>query len=68
RGARLGTATVFVGGRRAGAVPLRAGRAIPAASSFDRARAFVEEHPIPIAIGVFVILIGALLLYRRLSR
>jgi D-alanyl-D-alanine carboxypeptidase (penicillin-binding protein 5/6) len=68
RAARLGTATVFVDGRLAGAVPLRAGRAIPAASSFDRARAFVEDHPLPIAIGVFVILIGAVLLCRRLSR
>ena len=32
RGARLGTATVFVEGRRAAAVPLRAARSIPAAS------------------------------------
>jgi D-alanyl-D-alanine carboxypeptidase (penicillin-binding protein 5/6) len=67
RGARLGTATVFVEGRRAASVPLRAGRSIPAASSFDRARAFVEDNSIPIAIAVFVILIGGVLLYRRLS-
>jgi serine-type D-Ala-D-Ala carboxypeptidase (penicillin-binding protein 5/6) len=67
RGATLGTATVFVNGRRAGSVPLRAGRSIPAASGFDRARAFVEGIPIPIAIAVFVILMSGVLLYRRLS-
>ncbi len=39
----------------------------PAASAFDRVRAFVEDNPIPIAIAVFVILIGGVLLYRRLS-
>jgi serine-type D-Ala-D-Ala carboxypeptidase (penicillin-binding protein 5/6) len=69
RGAFLGTATVFVDGRRAAAaVPLRAGRSIPGAGSFDRARAFLDDHPIPIALAVFVILIGAVLLFRRLSR
>jgi D-alanyl-D-alanine carboxypeptidase (penicillin-binding protein 5/6) len=67
RGARLGLATVFVDGRRAASVPLRAGRSIPAASGFDRARSFVEDNAIPIAIGVFVILMGGVLLYRRLS-
>jgi serine-type D-Ala-D-Ala carboxypeptidase (penicillin-binding protein 5/6) len=67
RGAQLGTAMVFVDGRRAASVPLWAGRTIPAASSFDRARAFIDDHAIPIAIGVFVILIGGVLLYRRLS-
>ncbi|MGC1164582.1 MAG: hypothetical protein WA862_00595, partial [Solirubrobacterales bacterium] len=67
RGARLGTATVFVDGRRAASVPLRAGRSIPAASAFDRVRAFVADNPMPIAVGVFVILIGGVLLYRRLS-
>ena len=64
RGARLGTATVLVDGRRAGSVPLRAGRSIPEASAFDRARAFVGDHLIPIALAVFVILIGGVLLYR----
>jgi D-alanyl-D-alanine carboxypeptidase (penicillin-binding protein 5/6) len=67
RGAKLGAATVFVDGRAAASVPLRAGRAIPAASRFDRVRAFVEDNPLPIAIAVFVILIGGVLLYRRLS-
>lgn len=67
RGARLGAATVYVDGRRAASVPLRASRTIPAASRFDRARTFVEDNAIPIAIGMFVILIGGMLLYRRLS-
>ncbi len=68
RGAVLGKATVFVDGRRAGAVPLRAGRSIPKASAFDRVRAFLGDHPIPLALAGFVILIGAVLLFRRLSR
>lgn len=67
RGAKLGLATVFVDGRRAAAVPLGAGRSIPTASSFDRVRAFLGDNAIPIAIGVFVILIGGAFLYRRLS-
>ncbi len=49
RGERLGTATVFVEGRRVGTVPLRAGRAIPKAGFFDRARATVADNLIPIA-------------------
>jgi D-alanyl-D-alanine carboxypeptidase (penicillin-binding protein 5/6) len=68
RGAVLGHATVFVDGLRAGEVALRAGRSIPKASAFDRARGFVGNHWIPIALAVFVILMGAVLLYRRLSR
>jgi D-alanyl-D-alanine carboxypeptidase len=67
RGAVLGRATVFVDGRPAATVVLRAGRSIPEASALDRVRSFVEEHPIPLAVAVFVILIGGVLLYRRLS-
>jgi len=66
RGAPLGTATVFVEGRRAASVPLRAGRSIPEASAFDRVRAFLDDNLIPIAIAGFVILMGAVLVYRRL--
>ena len=47
--------------------PLRAGRAIPSASAFDRVRGFLGDNPIPIALAVFVILIGGVLLYRRLA-
>jgi D-alanyl-D-alanine carboxypeptidase (penicillin-binding protein 5/6) len=68
RGAVLGRATVFVDGREAGTVALRAGRAIPKASGFDRVRGFVEEHPIPIAVAAFVILMAAVLLLRLLLR
>jgi D-alanyl-D-alanine carboxypeptidase (penicillin-binding protein 5/6) len=68
RGAVLGHATVFVDGLRAGEVALRAGRTIPRASAFDRARGFAGNHLVPIALAVFVILMGAVLLYRRLTR
>jgi D-alanyl-D-alanine carboxypeptidase (penicillin-binding protein 5/6) len=68
RGAALGTATVFVDGRQAATVALRASRSIAEASSFDRVRSFLGDHPIPIALAMFVILIGGVLLYRRLSR
>ena len=67
RGAPLGRATVFVEGRRAAAVPLRAGRAIPEASAFDRLRAFVGDNLVTIALAGFVILIGGVFLYRRLA-
>ena len=62
RGAKLGRATVFVGGREAGSVPLLAARAVPKASAFDRARAFVADNSIPIAVAVFVILMVAAIL------
>jgi serine-type D-Ala-D-Ala carboxypeptidase (penicillin-binding protein 5/6) len=68
RGVVLGWATVLVDGMPVAKVPLRAGRAIPAASGFDRVRGFLGEHWIPIALVVFVILIGWVLLYRRMSR
>jgi D-alanyl-D-alanine carboxypeptidase (penicillin-binding protein 5/6) len=68
RGAPLGEATVFVAGRRVGSVPLRASRAIPQASSFDRARAFLADNSIPIAIAIFVILMVALVLLRLRAR
>ncbi|MDX6604661.1 MAG: hypothetical protein QOF23_1170 [Solirubrobacterales bacterium] len=68
RGAVLGRATVFVDGRRSASVPLRAGRSIPKASAFDRAREFAGDNLIPILIGAFVILMIGALLYRRLAR
>jgi D-alanyl-D-alanine carboxypeptidase (penicillin-binding protein 5/6) len=68
RGAVLGQATVFVGGRAAGTVALRAGRAIPEAGAFDRARTFVTDNLAPIALALFVILMVGVLLYRRLTR
>lgn len=68
RGARIGAARVLVDGRPAGTVALRASRAVPEASTFDRARVWAEGHPIPIAVAMFVILMGGVLLYRRLAR
>jgi D-alanyl-D-alanine carboxypeptidase (penicillin-binding protein 5/6) len=68
RGARLGRATVFVDGRRVGSVSLRASRAVPEASRFDRARASVADNLIPIGIAAFVILMIAGTLLRRLAR
>jgi D-alanyl-D-alanine carboxypeptidase (penicillin-binding protein 5/6) len=65
RGAVLGRATVLVDGRPAATVALRAGRSIPVASGFDRVRGFFGDNPIPIALAVFVILIGGVVLYRR---
>jgi D-alanyl-D-alanine carboxypeptidase (penicillin-binding protein 5/6) len=68
RGSVLGQATVFVDGRVAATVALRAGRSIPRASGFDRARAFLGDNLFPIALAIFVILIGGLLLDRRRRR
>jgi D-alanyl-D-alanine carboxypeptidase (penicillin-binding protein 5/6) len=69
RGTALGRAAVFLGGERVATVALRAGRTIPRASLFDRARQFVEDNPIvPIAIAMFVILMVGVLLYRLTRR
>jgi D-alanyl-D-alanine carboxypeptidase (penicillin-binding protein 5/6) len=68
RGAVLGRVTVTVDGRPAGTTTLRAARAIPEAGAFDRARSFVEDHPILTALVAFVILIGAGLLWRVIVR
>jgi D-alanyl-D-alanine carboxypeptidase (penicillin-binding protein 5/6) len=68
RGARLGRATVFVDGRKVGSVALRAGRSVPQASAFDRARALVADNWIPIAIAAFVILMIMGTLLRGVAR
>ncbi len=68
RGATVGRASVYVDGVRAGTVPLKAARAVPEASAFDRVRDFVDNNLVPIAIALFVILMGGVALYRRLSR
>jgi serine-type D-Ala-D-Ala carboxypeptidase (penicillin-binding protein 5/6) len=68
RGARLGTAIVLLDGYRAGAVPLLAARAIPAAGTLERARDFVRREWIWLAMGACVILIGAAGLWRRRRR
>jgi serine-type D-Ala-D-Ala carboxypeptidase (penicillin-binding protein 5/6) len=68
RGARLGTATVAVDGLRAGTVALVASRAIPAASGFDKARGFIDEHPVTLGLVACAILIAAMLLGRWVRR
>jgi D-alanyl-D-alanine carboxypeptidase (penicillin-binding protein 5/6) len=68
RGAKLGTATVSVDGLRAGSVPLVASRSIPAAGAFDKARGFIDEHLVPLAVAVCAILGIAILLGRSVRR
>jgi serine-type D-Ala-D-Ala carboxypeptidase (penicillin-binding protein 5/6) len=68
RGAPLGRTTVVVDGLRVASVPLRAGRRIPRAGTLDRVLSVVRDNPIPFAIGLFVILMGAALLLRRRRR
>jgi D-alanyl-D-alanine carboxypeptidase (penicillin-binding protein 5/6) len=68
RGAKLGTATVSVAGLKAGTVPLVASRSIPAASSFDKARGWIGEHLVLLAVAGCAILIGAILLGRSIRR
>lgn len=68
RGTRLGMVTVTVDGLPAGSTALRAGRAIPTAGVLDRVRSFIDEHAILTAAALFVILIGAALLWRTLRR
>jgi hypothetical protein len=68
RGARLGTATVTVDGLRAGTVALVASRAVPAADAFDKARGFIDEHPVTLALAACAILIAAMLLGRQIRR
>lgn len=67
RGAALGHAGVYVDGRRAASVPLRAARSVAEASLLERAGSFLDDEKIPVGIALFVILVGAVLL-RRFSR
>jgi D-alanyl-D-alanine carboxypeptidase (penicillin-binding protein 5/6) len=68
RGARIGIATVSVDGLRAGTVPLVASRSIAAASSFDKARGWIGEHLVLLAIVACAILIAAMLFGRSFRR
>ncbi|HEY8082046.1 MAG TPA: D-alanyl-D-alanine carboxypeptidase family protein [Solirubrobacterales bacterium] len=67
-GAILGRALVFIDGIQVTSVPLRAGRTIPAAGAFDRIRTSLTAGITPIALALFVILIGAVLLWRNVSQ
>jgi D-alanyl-D-alanine carboxypeptidase (penicillin-binding protein 5/6) len=68
RNAALGTATVYVDGRRAATVALRAGRAVPEASTLDRVRTFAEENLVWFALLSSAILVAGAFLLRRLFR
>jgi serine-type D-Ala-D-Ala carboxypeptidase (penicillin-binding protein 5/6) len=67
RGASLGRVSVYVDGRRAATVPLRAARTVEEASVFERAGSFLDDEKIPVGIALCVILLGAVLL-RRFAR
>jgi len=67
RGTKLGRAVVAVDGLAVGSVPLRAGRSIPAAGAFDRARAFLGGNAAWLVLALSAILIAAVQ-FRRLSR
>ncbi|HXR60474.1 MAG TPA: D-alanyl-D-alanine carboxypeptidase family protein [Solirubrobacterales bacterium] len=68
RGVRLGRATVSVDGRKVGSVALLAGRSLPEASAFDRARTFLADNWILILAAGFVILMTGVILLRRVGR
>ncbi|MEX0973324.1 MAG: D-alanyl-D-alanine carboxypeptidase family protein [Solirubrobacterales bacterium] len=59
RGAVLGRALVFVDGLRAAAVPLRAGRAVPAATRLERLRSFVADNALWLVLALSAILVAA---------
>jgi D-alanyl-D-alanine carboxypeptidase (penicillin-binding protein 5/6) len=65
RGAVLGRAVVRVDGLRAASTPLRAGRAVPEASAWDRVRSFLEDQLLWIVVALSAILIAAFFLRRR---
>jgi serine-type D-Ala-D-Ala carboxypeptidase (penicillin-binding protein 5/6) len=67
RGEALGSARVFVDGRRVAMVPLRSPRSVEEASILERAGSFLGDEKIPVGIALCVILIGAVLL-RRFAR
>lgn len=68
RGAPLGRAIVRVDGERVAAVPLRAGRAVPAASGLERTRSLLAGNAGTLALALFAILVGAGFLRRRRRR
>jgi serine-type D-Ala-D-Ala carboxypeptidase (penicillin-binding protein 5/6) len=65
RGAVLGRAIVRIDGLRDAATPLRAARAVPAASAWDRARSFAAGSAVWIALAAFAILVLVVLATRR---
>jgi D-alanyl-D-alanine carboxypeptidase (penicillin-binding protein 5/6) len=65
RGAILGSATVTIGGMRIARVPLRAAHAVEEASTLDKARSFIEDNVLWLALALSAILVAAVFLRRR---
>lgn len=65
RGARLGRATVLVDGLTVASVPLRAGRAVPEASAWERLRGVLVDNALWLALALFAILVAAAIGRRR---
>ena len=57
--------TVGVAGGQVAKVPLRAGRAVEEASTLDRARSFVADNALWLALALSAILVAALFFWRR---
>ena len=65
RGEVLGTVTVGVAGRQVAKVPLRVGHAVEEASNLERARSFVADNALWLALALSAILVAALFFWRR---
>jgi serine-type D-Ala-D-Ala carboxypeptidase (penicillin-binding protein 5/6) len=68
RGARLGEATVTVDGLAVARVPLRAGRAVAKAGVLDRVESYLSDNLAWLVALLSAILIGGVLVFRRLTR
>ena len=65
RGEVLGTVTVGLAGMQVAKVPLRAGRVVEQASALDRARSFIADDALWLALALSAILVAALFFWRR---
>ncbi len=65
RGEVLGTATVALAGMQVARVSLRAGRGLERASALDRARSFIADNALWLALALSAILVAALFFWRR---
>ncbi len=65
RGARLGRATVLVDGLTVASVPLRAARAVPEASAWERVRSVLVDNALWLALALFAILVAVAIGRRR---
>lgn len=65
RGTRLGRASVLVDGLTVASVPLRAARAVPEASTWDRARSLLGDNALWLALALSAILVAAAIGRRR---